>query len=509
MKTQHQFFWNQGFPSFVFTVVLAFLFSGPLFGQHFFEILDDPFGLGLSNPPGGVMLPTLVDIDDDGDLDLFVAQVWGITGSGCFSNKSLDYYENISNDLECPVFEYIGPYPFGIPEEVTLVTFVDINGDGAKDLFSSTFCGNLNNQFLYCQNTGTATEPNFGEIPIEYNPFNLDPSNVMIANLVFCDMDSSGTFDVFINGRTGGLTGDYFLYQKNKGTPTNPDFEGREIDPFMLDIPTPAQGPVWAAIDDWDCDGDLDILNCHWNVDLGPNMFKVYYYENQFDQDGFLSFKAGVLLEDEGLIFTHGDLDGDGDEDIMAGSEYARNVTTECVTLPPPEASFTGNPDKLSVAFANTSEVFDPECNPALYYWDFGDGTTSAEENPTHIFPDYGEYMVCLTVEDVGGIKDDTCKMVLLINDVRERASQDAISLYPNPATDYLELALDTGQALSDLSLSIYDAHGRLVWQAQVDILGNETTEQIDVRNLPDGLYALRLMQEGMVVGKMFVVMRE
>lgn len=37
---------------------------------------------------------------------------------------------------------------------------------------------------------------------------------------------------------------------------------------------------------------------------------------------------------------------------------------------------------------------------PANWYWDFGDGSTSEEQNPTHTFSAEGIYAVCLTISD-------------------------------------------------------------------------------------------------------------
>ena len=38
------------------------------------------------------------------------------------------------------------------------------------------------------------------------------------------------------------------------------------------------------------------------------------------------------------------------------------------------------------------------------WHWDFGDGTTSDEQNPIHTYPrDFAHYVVTLTVEGPGG----------------------------------------------------------------------------------------------------------
>lgn len=62
-----------------------------------------------------------------------------------------------------------------------------------------------------------------------------------------------------------------------------------------------------------------------------------------------------------------------------------------------PTASFTYVPNGREVAFTNTST------NATTYSWDFGDGETSTEQNPTHTYESYGKYTVKLTATGDGG----------------------------------------------------------------------------------------------------------
>ncbi len=59
----------------------------------------------------------------------------------------------------------------------------------------------------------------------------------------------------------------------------------------------------------------------------------------------------------------------------------------------------TGGPAPLSVAFTSAGSG-DPEGQPLGYQWDFGDNTSSAEANPTHLYLQNGRYSVRLTVSD-------------------------------------------------------------------------------------------------------------
>lgn len=72
-----------------------------------------------------------------------------------------------------------------------------------------------------------------------------------------------------------------------------------------------------------------------------------------------------------------------------------------------PFASFSYNPnppqENKFTKFVNQS------IGATKYLWDFGDGDTSVEVNPSHIFPATATYKVCLNAANAAGCVDDTC----------------------------------------------------------------------------------------------------
>lgn len=67
------------------------------------------------------------------------------------------------------------------------------------------------------------------------------------------------------------------------------------------------------------------------------------------------------------------------------------------IPSPKPEAGFTAVVDGLKIDFTNTSK------NADSYSWDFGDGATSAEINPSHTYAAAGIYKVKLTASNAAG----------------------------------------------------------------------------------------------------------
>jgi len=78
-----------------------------------------------------------------------------------------------------------------------------------------------------------------------------------------------------------------------------------------------------------------------------------------------------------------------------------------------PVANFTSNPtaglSPLNVAFTDTSTGF-----PSSWAWDFGDGSTLASQNPTHIYSTAGNYTVNLTVSNTNGTNSKTAIITVL-----------------------------------------------------------------------------------------------
>jgi len=74
----------------------------------------------------------------------------------------------------------------------------------------------------------------------------------------------------------------------------------------------------------------------------------------------------------------------------------------------PPMACFTFKPKELiyvgtEIAFDSSCSV-DPDGDTLSFLWDFGDGTSSEETNPTHSYEKSGEYTVSLIVKDLDGL---------------------------------------------------------------------------------------------------------
>lgn len=245
-----------------------------------------------------------VDIDDDGDLDIMESK-WGFGAN----NGETKFYENIGN-ATTPNFAAVQVNPFSIqPGKYECIDFVDLDNDGDLDLFSLEMS---NTTFKYFENIGTASNPNFAA-PTS-NPFGISTTQ-SLNSPAFADFDNDGDFDLMFFGY-----GQDISYFENIGTASAPNFATEVADPFGLVLPaTHYYNRI--AIADLDHDGDFDIMT-------GSGIYgKLTYFENT----GTVSvpnFSAAVinpfginLTNEQSTTCTFGDIDNDGDLDILTQNQ--------------------------------------------------------------------------------------------------------------------------------------------------------------------------------------------
>ncbi|MCK8521077.1 PKD domain-containing protein [Aquimarina sp. D1M17] len=134
---------------------------------------------------------------------------------------------------------------------------------------------------------------------------------------------------------------------------------------------------------------------------------------------------------------------------------------TVSATDPPPvlEANFTATPTlgtvPLLVSFDASSSIFASNAI-VTYSWDFGDGNTSTEENPTHTYTQSGSYAAVLTISD--GANSDVSEIVTItVNDTSTPVATASISVDSSVATAPATINFDgSASTISDGSVLTY-----------------------------------------------------
>jgi uncharacterized membrane protein len=138
----------------------------------------------------------------------------------------------------------------------------------------------------------------------------------------------------------------------------------------------------------------------------------------------------------------------------------------------------------LTVTFASSST------GAESYLWDFGDGNTSTDENPTNIYATADSFTVILTVTSCNGTLSSTFSQavnltqpnVSIINELLEN-----LNVYPNPTKGItnLDLQLNKPQAVN---VRLHNLVGQQIAEYRLGTV-QSTKLQMDLSDQQAGIY--------------------
>jgi len=164
-----------------------------------------------------------------------------------------------------------------------------------------------------------------------------------------------------------------------------------------------------------------------------------------------------------------------GSSDSVGGEVHVTKSTV---------ADFSSDIDGREVSFTFTGESADE------FSWDFGDGNTSTETDPTNLFPTADTYTVELIVSNHCSADTASEELETFFGTGISTNKLTPFVVYPNPTNQILNIETD----LNDGSIEIMDVKGRIVLSRT---LTSAVSEGIDVTSLANGIYVLKLTSEG------------
>ena len=220
------------------------------------------------------------DIDGDGDPDVFA-------GSTAITGGSVAWFENTAGDGSAWTEHGVASTLGG----VTDVRLADVDGDGDLDAFYNDV-----NYALIAWKENTAGDGSaWSDHVIESGLSTTGPNCVEAV-----DLDRDG--DVDVRGGVSGLSNDSAWFENANGAGTSWTRHG---------LGSPAK-LFWLRASDLDLDGDFDV------VGSGEEADNLYSFENTSGDGTAWSVEALGAYLDQPLGLDAADLDGDGDDDLLA-----------------------------------------------------------------------------------------------------------------------------------------------------------------------------------------------
>jgi hypothetical protein len=269
----------------------------------------------------GANTMAVVDIDEDGDLDI----LWGD-----FFEPGLLWIRNSGRCAAPSLRETPIPFPMGAPLATSgynAPSAGDLDDDGDLDLLVGVIGGAFGPNRTSADNLYRMEQTARGTWAVRSTRAlgNLDLGSE--SSPALGDLDGDGAPDLLIGNKlepSDNRLAALHLYT-NDGTPSEPSFRAAGI------IPVGSGFHFAPALADIDSDGDLDLVLGNWRD-------AVRYYRN----DGTRKV-ANFVLADTALVKltrgshttpSFGDLDGDGDLDLLVGEasgavNYYRNDGTK------------------------------------------------------------------------------------------------------------------------------------------------------------------------------------
>lgn len=415
-----------------------------------------------------------LDINNDGVKDLLASpNIWK---PGENHEVVWRYQNNGQNDQ--PVFQFLEK-DFLVDEMIDLgkeahPTFVDYNADGLLDLvvgnstFYQPFGAKAARIFLF-ENTGTANNPKFELVDEDYLDFSIfDDTGRNTPALTFGDLDNDGDMDVIIGEESGG-----FYYGENTGGAGNT-------------INIPSLQSVYMGLDlgvrsipqliDLNRDGKLDIL-------AGEKVGRLVYFQNDgtpeepmfvpnidFNTPGGNNIIA-LGLVDTRLGGTIGNAapfiyDFDGEFVLFTGSEKGNII------------KYSNIDNNLDGVFTLDTDLYG-EVRPGFmtvpYLVDIN--------NDGRLEMFVGNVRGGITAYQTNYLTDGT---VVANNEIPDNKFE--VKLYPNPAGDFVNVALSNPDFLN-AKILVYNSLGQLVYHG----IAENNISHISTEHWGKGLFVLQM----------------
>lgn len=339
---------------------------------------------------------------------------------------------------------------------------------------------------------------------------------------------TAGSYDVYVsNGNDptcNKLLGTYQIIDNNPTVPFPADTVLCAGDTIVLDAGNPGAYYVWN-------NGSVGEDERYQTITTPGSYLVTVTDTNDCEAVGFISITGGlrpgvslgadrsicagssVVLDagSDGTSFLWSNNSTNQTLSVNAAGTYSVTVTNddgcsnsdEIVISVQGVASVAG----ITVAANSNSVTFTAQSpqNVTTYAWNFGDGNSITTTSPTILY-NYlrcDHYTVALTVDNNSTCGSDQATTTLNLEcaGINESDLTGGLGIYPNPASDFIQLANPNGLALD--GITVFDATGKQLYRsAGIQI------SMPDISTWSSGMYLIKIEARGKTFHQRFLIGR-
>ena len=179
---------------------------------------------------------------------------------------------------------------------------------------------------------------------------------------------------------------------------------------------------------------------------------------------------------------------------VVSDLGFADTATQQIYIEPKPTAAFA-----VTVGVAGQMTYFTDQSDGnggtlTAWLWNFGDGSSSVQQNPDHVYATDGTYWVTLIVFNSCGSDTVMQQVVIVVDGIAE--TDNMMRLYPNPAQNDCTTLEFTAQTNETMQIRMYGADGKLHESRTIEAVAGENKCLLNLQQYTGGVYWVEISSE-------------
>lgn len=232
------------------------------------------------------------------------------------------------------------------------------------------------------------------------------------------------------------------------------------------------------------CEGDTSIIN--FSANGGTSPFDIEINNGIGSILGIANNSDILVTPADTSTFTLLNVsDANGCLTTTFSSSASFNVTQS------PNSFFLKSINKGIVTFSNST------AGASSYLWDFGDGSTSTQQNPVHNYLTTGQFTVSLTSTNNQSCSNTYSEIITIseISSIQGLLAGESFELYPNPVEDKVNFRIKL-KSEQNIKIEIYNVNSEQVAMHNSKEKAVEHNYEFELGPFPSGIYILKLSTE-------------